>query len=76
MKAHASDDDRKASLKDATARLEAVGAAWAAARDSEREIAGTAYEAVRAAAEAGLSEVRIAELLGVNRTTVRTALGK
>ena len=76
MKAHVSDDDRKASLKDATARLEAVGAAWAAARDSEREIAGAAYEAVRIAAEAGLSEVRIAELLGVNRTTVRTALGK
>ena len=72
----ASDDDRKARGEDATARLEAVGAAWAAARDSEREIAGTAYDAVRAAAEAGLSEVRIAELLGVNRTTVRTALGK
>ena len=76
MKAHAGDDDTKARLKDATARLEAVGAAWAAARDSEREIAGTAYDAVRAAADAGLSEVRIAELLGVNRTTVRTALGK
>lgn len=72
----ASDDDRKARLEDATSRLQAVGAAWAAARDSEREIAGTAYEAVRIAAEAGLSEVRIAELLGVNRTTVRTALGK
>ena len=72
----ASDDDRTARLQDATSRLEAVGAAWAAARDSERAIAGTAYEAVRAAAEAGLSEVRIAELLGVNRTTVRTALGK
>jgi hypothetical protein len=76
MKAHAGDDDTKARLEDATARLEAVGAAWAAARDSEREIAGTAYDAVRAAADAGLSEVRIAELLGVNRTTVRTALGK
>jgi hypothetical protein len=76
MTTHASDDDSKAKLEDAIARLEAVGTAWAAARDSEREIAGTAYEAVRAAAEAGLSEVRIAELLGVNRTTVRTALGK
>jgi len=76
MKRHAREDDSKARLEDATARLEAVGTAWAAARDSEREIAGTAYEAVRAGAEAGLSEVRIAQLLGVNRTTVRTALGK
>jgi len=63
-------------ITDATLRLQVVGAAWDASRESEREIAGTAYEAVRAAAEAGLSEVRIAELLGVNRTTVRTALGK
>ena len=67
---------REYEITDPSLRLRVVGAGWEAARDSEREIAGTAYDAVRAAADAGLSEVRIAELLGVNRTTVRTALGK
>lgn len=76
MTTHASDDDSKAKLEDAIARLEALGTAWAAARDTEREIAGTAYDAVKEAAFHGIPETRIAELLGVNRTTVRTALGK
>jgi len=63
-------------ISDATLRLRLVGAAWDARRENEREIAGAARDAVTAAIAAGLSEVRIAELLGVTRTTVRRALGK
>ena len=63
-------------IADPALRLRIVGAVWDAARDTEREIAGTAYDAVKEAAFHGMSEVRIAELLGVNRGTVRTALGK
>ena len=52
------------------------GAAWDRAKDNEREIAGEAYDAAKAAAEAGMPETQIAEALGVNRLTVRRALGK
>jgi len=63
-------------IEDPTLRLRIVGAIWDRAKDEEREIAGSAYDAVKEAADAGLPETQIADLIGVNRTTVRRALGK
>jgi hypothetical protein len=63
-------------IEDPTLRLRIVGAIWDRAKDEEREIAGSAYAAVKDAADAGLPETQIADLLGVNRITVRRALGK
>jgi hypothetical protein len=63
-------------ITDPALRLQVIGAAWDRARDNEREIAGEAYDAAKSAAEAGLPETQIAEALGVNRLTVRRALGK
>ena len=63
-------------VTDPALRLQVIGAAWDRVRDNEREIAGEAYDAAKAAAEAGMPETQIAEALGVNRLTVRRALGK
>jgi len=63
-------------IQDVELRLGIVGAIWDRAKDEEREIAGSAYAAVKEAADAGLPETEIADLIGVNRTTVRRALGK
>lgn len=63
-------------ISDPALRLQVIGTAWDRARDDEREIAGAAYYAAKAAAEAGMPETQIADLLGVNRLTVRRALGK
>ena len=63
-------------IEDPRLRLQIVGAVWDRARDEEREVAGSAYDAAKAAAEAGMPEAQIAEALGVNRLTVRRALGK
>lgn len=61
---------------EAHAILAEVGEIFRRARDAERAAAGAVYTAAEIGARAGLPETRIAELLGVNRTTVRTALGK
>ena len=63
-------------ITDLALRFEIVGAAWTESRSRERKVAEAAQEAIRAGIAAGLSEVRIAELLNVNRLTVRRALGK
>ncbi|MGA1081314.1 MAG: hypothetical protein ACO3WK_13225 [Steroidobacteraceae bacterium] len=63
-------------ITDPALRLQVIGDGWKRARDEEREIAGIAYEAVRDAHSAGLPETQIASLLGVDRMTVRRALGK
>jgi hypothetical protein len=63
-------------ITDPALRLQVIGQAWDRARDNERDIAGEAYDAAKAAAEAGMPETQIAEALGVNRLTVRRALGK
>ena len=63
-------------IEDPRLRLQIVGAVWDLARVMEREVAGSAYDAAKAAAEAGMLEAQIAEALGVNRLTVRRALGK
>lgn len=63
-------------ITDPALRLQVIGAAWDRAKDNERDIAGEAYDAAKSAAEAGMPETQIAEALGVNRLTVRRALGK
>ena len=62
-------------ITDHETRLRIIGILWAERRDFEREIAGDAYDAVKAAV-GSMTEVDIAEALGVNRMTVRRALGK
>ena len=69
-------EDYSWAITDPALRLQVIGAAWDRARDNERDIAGEAYDAAKAAAEAGMPETQIAEALGVNRLTVRRALGK
>jgi DNA invertase Pin-like site-specific DNA recombinase len=56
--------------------LRRVGQGWAAARRHERDVAQTAYALMRDAAADGIPETHIAELVGVDRMTVRRALGK
>jgi DNA invertase Pin-like site-specific DNA recombinase len=56
--------------------LEAVGKRWNAARSRERELAAELYEAIREAVEGGMSEAEAARVAGVDRMTVRRALGK
>lgn len=56
--------------------LRRSGKKWSAARANEREAAEAAYAAIAAAAAAGIAETRIAKELGVDRMTVRRALGK
>ena len=63
-------------ITDLTLRFEVVEAAWFASRESERRVAVAVQEVMRAGLAAGLSEVRIAELLKVPHTTVTTELGK
>jgi hypothetical protein len=58
------------------AELENAGRAWSAAKDDERAAMATLYAAVVAAHAAGVSEVEAARLAGVDRMTVRRALGK
>ena len=57
-------------------RLKNAGRRYGAARDRERAAAAELYEAIREAIAEGLSEVEVAKLAGVNRLTVRRALGK
>lgn len=57
-------------------RLRRAGAAWAKARETERALAADMYAAIVDAVEGGVSEVQAAKLAGVDRMTVRRALGK
>lgn len=57
-------------------RLRKAGKVWSKARESEREAAAAAYAAIVEAHAAGLAETRIAAIAGVDRMTVRKALGK
>jgi predicted DNA-binding protein (UPF0251 family) len=56
--------------------LAAVAKKWHAARDRERALAAELYEAIRLAVNEGMSEVQAAKVAGVDRMTVRRALGK
>ena len=57
-------------------RLEAVGKRWNAAREKERALAAELYAAICEAVEGGMSEHEAARVAGVDRMTVRRALGK
>lgn len=56
--------------------LERAGRSWNRARQRERELAAALYEAIQAAHAAGMPETQIAAAAGVDRMTVRKALGK
>ena len=53
-----------------------AGKQWHAAKAREWDAAAKLYAAIVQAVEDGLTEVQAAELAGVNRMTVRRALGK
>jgi len=63
-------------LTGVVSRLEAAGKRWNAARKKERELAAELYEAIREAVAGGMSEAEAARVAGVDRMTVRRALGK
>jgi hypothetical protein len=56
--------------------LHSAGQAWIVAREDERATAEHVKELMREAHGRGASEVEIARLAGVDRMTVRRALGK
>jgi DNA invertase Pin-like site-specific DNA recombinase len=49
---------------------------WHKARERERALAVELYAAIVAAVDSGMSEVEAARVAGVDRMTVRRALGK
>lgn len=53
-----------------------AGAVWHKAKERERAAAAAMYAAMREAAAAGMPETQIAKAAGVDRMTVRRALGK
>ena len=60
-----------------TARdLAAIGKRWRTARTRERDLAAELYAALRDYCAAGGTESEAARLAGVDRMTVRRALGK
>lgn len=61
---------------DPTRILTNCGAAWHEAKTVERERAAEMYDAIVAYCGAGGTEVEAARLAGVDRMTVRRALGK
>lgn len=56
--------------------LLAIAKKWHAARDRERVLAADLYAAIRLAVNEGMSESEAARVAGVDRMTVRRALGK
>lgn len=56
--------------------LQKAGKAFAVARDRERLAAAKLHEAIRLAVADGMSESKAARVAGVDRMTVRRALGK
>ena len=58
------------------ADLEKISKKWHAAKERERELAADLYAAIVEAVDSGMSEVQVAKVAGVDRMTVRRALGK
>ena len=56
--------------------LAKAGKRWNTARERERALAVELYAAIVQAVEGGMSEVQAAKVAGVDRMTVRRALGK
>ncbi len=63
-------------LDDIRNQLRSCGEGWKAAREAERIEANFAYAWINVAYARGFPETHIAELMEVNRATVRKALGK
>jgi hypothetical protein len=61
---------------DAALLLQHAGEAWSRAREVERMAAAGVQAIIRHAVESGMSEVQAAKIAGVDRMTVRRALGK
>lgn len=68
--------DEYAAMTPEEKALDKAGHDWKVSRRAEREDAERAIKAIRKAVEAGTSEVRAAKIAGVDRMTVRRALGK
>ena len=56
--------------------LAQVAKRWHSAKNRERSLAVELYAAIVQAVENGMSEVQAAKVAGVDRMTVRRALGK
>lgn len=56
--------------------LQRAADAWRKAKRSERAAAEQLHKAIRRAVSDGMSEAEVARVAGVNRMTVRRALGK
>jgi DNA-binding GntR family transcriptional regulator len=56
--------------------LAAIAKRWHKARDAERALAVRLYDAIRKTHADGMPETQIAKTAGVDRMTVRRALGK
>ena len=56
--------------------IETAGKVWKKSKETERAHAADLYVAIREFCESGGTEVKAAELAGVDRMTVRRALGK
>jgi DNA invertase Pin-like site-specific DNA recombinase len=56
--------------------LRVTAAHWRQAREVERDLGAETYAAIVAAVDSGMSEVQAAKVAGVDRMTVRRALGK
>ena len=63
-------------MVDQSRELAKVAERWHKARQRERELATQMYDLIRAAHQSGLPETHIAKIAGVDRMTVRRALGK
>lgn len=59
-----------------TTPLETAGKVWKKSKKTERARAADLYIAIREFCDNGGTEVKAAELAGVDRMTVRRALGK
>jgi hypothetical protein len=56
--------------------LAEAGARYHEARQAERDAAAVAFTAIERGAKAGISEVDMSKISGLNRMTIRKALGK
>ena len=61
---------------DVISKLTSLGNKWTKAKEAERTAAANAYAAIVQAHAAGVPETQIASAVGVDRMTVRRALGK
>jgi hypothetical protein len=68
--------DEYAAMTPEEKKLCDYGDSWRVSRNAERRDAELTYKYIRLAVAAGTSEVRASKIAGVDRMTVRRALGK